>query len=100
MEQESIQKLEQQIEDLAIAVKGGFDAVDQRFDNLEAKLQTQYPDKRYLDEKLADLAAEIGMRIMQRKERDNRFKLKIIDIFKRASLTTEDEVKFLENLID
>lgn len=124
MDQETkqgFQKIEKEIESLALMVKGGFDAVDARFEqvdkrfdkidqrfdrledrvgSLEATLKTQYPDKSYLDDKLADLAAEIGARINQRKDRDNKFKLKVIEILKSRALASSEDVHFLESLLD
>lgn len=101
------------IDDLAIMIKKGFDHVNERFDkinerfdkiegkvdNLDATLKNQYPDKSYLTDKLADLAAEIGARIDRKKEQDRKFKEKMIEILKRNSLAKEEEILFLKNLI-
>ncbi len=76
-----------------------FERLEGKVDNLDATLKNQYPDKNYLNDKLADLAAEIGARIDRKKEQDQKFKEKVIEILKRNSLVKEEEVLFLKNLI-
>lgn len=108
------------LEDLAIMTKRGFDGMGERFDrlegrmdklegrmdnlenrvgSLEATLKTQYPDKNFLSDKLADLAAEIGARIERKKDLDRKFKEKVLEILKRHSLAEKDEILFLEKLL-
>ena len=117
---QEFKKTNEKIDNLAGAVQTGFLEVGKRFDKVEGRLdkvegglsqvktelsdfkmtvKNQYPDKMYLDNKLADLAAEIGRRIERNKEKEMKFKRKIIEIFKRNSLVTDDESQKLEELL-
>jgi len=74
---EKFEKTFEKIDNLADAVQSGFLEVGKRFDKVEGDVavvktdladfkktvKNQYPDKTYLDNKLGDLAAEIGRRI-------------------------------------
>ncbi len=80
-------------------VEGGLSQVKTELSDFKMTVKNQYPDKMYLDNKLADLAAEIGRRIERNKEKEMKFKRKIIEIFKRNSLVTDDESQKLEELL-
>ncbi len=121
------QETKQEFEQLAKAIKEGFEGVDRRFDsvdsrfdkvegrldkvedrldkvevkidNLEATLRTQYPDKTYLDNKLGETVSDIVQRIMKRDEKDRDFKLSLIELLKRHSLLSEAELEKLRALV-
>lgn len=87
------------MEPMMVANQNEFAKIDERFENLEATLKNQYPDKDYLTEKLGDLAADIGTRIERKKEQEERFKRKRIEILERGHLATKEEILYLEKLI-
>ena len=89
-----------------MVMKSDFDErleqVDKRLENLEERvgsLENQMVTKDYLDNKLADLGAEIGRRINQQIEREIKFKQKLIQIFRSKSFIDEQELKQLEELV-
>lgn len=83
------------IDDLAIAVKAGFDGVDKRLSRVESTMVT----KDYLDDKLADLKGDIVTVIKGDRERDRAFKIKLLAIIKRNKLAKTNELKVLSELI-
>jgi len=81
LEQKLEEKLEQKLEE-----------------KLEAKM-TRFPDKAYLTDKLADLAVEIYQRLERRLAKEKDFKIKVTEILKRHQLASQEEIKYLEDLI-
>lgn len=63
-------------------------------------MQTRIVTKEYLDDKLADLGAEIGSRINRSKERDQSFKILLIDMLKENNLLKSNQIKKLEEAIN
>ena len=77
-------------DELAVMMKTGFDAVDKRFDKIEADMVT----KSYLDNKLADLEGSVIVR--QRKE-DQKVNL-LIDLLQRKSVLEASDVRSLREI--
>ena len=58
--------IEQKIDQLALAVKAGFDGVDARFDRVEERLtrvEATMVTKEYLDEKLGELRGDLIVKL-------------------------------------
>lgn len=64
-----------------------------------AGLETRLVTKSYLDDKLANLGAEIGARINRLMERERAFKKEVVELLKRHSLADAAEIEKLESLI-
>lgn len=97
------------LNDLAVMINEGFDAVDKRFTGVDerldgmdqrfAKIEATMVTKDYLDEKLADLRGDLV--VLTRKE-DNKVR-KLVDILKkRKVLSTKeaDEILSMEPFPD
>lgn len=116
------------IDDLVIAVKSGFDGVDEnfrtvdkrfksmdkrfesmdkrfgsmdkRFESMDKRLgELEYNLKSYLDDKLADTKGDIIAVLKGDREKDKIFKLKLLTIIKRNKLANEGELKVMLELI-
>lgn len=105
------------VNDFANDTKKRFDDLESRVNNIESTMATkddlatmatkndlagfemQMVTKAYLDDKLADLGAEIGGRIMRRQEKEKTFKQELINYLKKHSLFDQKEIERLENLI-
>ena len=76
--------------------------IDERFEKLETKVtkvQSEMVTKEYLDNKLDDVKAEIGGRILRHAEHENKFKHELVSAMKRNSLLNIKELKRLEQTI-
>ena len=76
--------------------------IDERFEKLETKVtkvQSEMVTKEYLDNKLDDVKAEIGRRILRHAEHENKFKHELVSAMKRNSLLNIKELKRLEQTI-
>jgi len=73
------------INNFSTIVDGKFEAIDKRFDKIEATMVT----KDYLDDKLADLRGDLV--VLMRKE-DTKV-VKLIDILAKHNIISEKEVK-------
>ena len=110
------QDIKKEFDDLGRIVKGGFDDVtkdiseikiditDLKGDvkevkkdvkDLKSTLTTQYPTKSFLTEALAKL----GDKIDEKTTKDLRFKIKVIELFKRLNVSGED-ISELEAMIE
>lgn len=116
------QDIHQKFDELLITVKEGFDDVTERFnkvdgrldrvegrlDKVEQNIQEVKQDirsikstsitKDYLDDKLADLGAEIGKRINAVMEKEKAFHKKLIEILRRHNVVAPEEIKELEEM--
>ena len=73
--------------------------MDGKMDSLEGRLKTTMVTKAYLDDKLADLASELGDRIYRKDEKDKTFKKEVITVFKKHSLCNTEEIERLNELV-
>lgn len=99
---ERFEKIDQKFEDLLLSVKDGFDNVCNRLDKVEDDvkiIKNTMVTKNYLHDKLADLGAEIGMRINAKEEKHKQFHTRIIEIIKRNKLAAPSELSELESMI-
>jgi|GEM_PF-1969508 len=108
-------KIRSEIDDLAMAVKSGFDGVDRRFDKVDVRLnkvdkridkidkrlirtEAMMVTKDYLDDRLADLKGDVIAIITGDGGRDKLFKTKLLAIIKRNKLAKESELQILLKL--
>ncbi len=75
------------------------DQVEERLTDRIDKMETRLVTKSYLDQKLAEMTAEIGDRINRRYELDKAFKETVVGILQRNSLITPQELLQLKELI-
>ena len=94
----SLNKSFQDLED-KMATKAELKIVEDKVDRLDAKLG-RYPDKAYLDDKLADAVSEIGLRILKRDEKEKNFKLYLIDVLKTHLHIPDDVTGKLRELAE
>ena len=92
--EDTINKPEITLEDLAIMVKIGFDALDKKFEEMDTKmdsklnkLKTQLVTKDYLDEKIADLRGDLVLII---RGEDKKI-MKLVEILSRKNILNETE---------
>ena len=92
-----MQTLEQKIDDLALAVKEGFESVDRRFEDIDKRFESidrrfnVLPDKDYLDDKLADLKGDLIVKLRREDEKVNF----LIDLLRARSVLNEKDVERL-----
>ncbi len=60
--------------------------------------QLNHDLKIYIDQKLGDYTSDIFNRLDKKYQQDKRFKEKMIEILKRSSIATAEEVAYLEGL--
>lgn len=99
----------EQFETLATSVKDGFDEAFEGQNKINAKIDTLQQDvsilksttvtKDYLDDKNADLGAEIGKRINKAKEKDLKFNKKLISFLKEEKIRAPNKISELENML-
>ncbi|MFA4830879.1 MAG: hypothetical protein WC862_02475 [Patescibacteria group bacterium] len=112
MENQNTQPKETTLDDVLLAVKDGFDGVSEELNEVKADVSTlkadvssmkntinTLPTKSYLDDKNADLAAEIGRRIERSIQREKQFHLKILDLLGRYNIGRPEEIKELEAMV-
>jgi len=108
-------KIRGEVDDLAMAVKSGFDGVDKRFDKVDVRIdkidkridkidkrlihtEAMMVTKDYLDDKLADLKGDVIAIITGDRGRDKLFKTKLLEIIKRNKLAKGGELQVLLKL--
>ena len=97
-------KIRKETDDLARAVKSGFDGVDKRFDGVDkrfngvdkrlTRVESTMVTKDYLDEKLVDLRGDIV--ILLRKE-DRKLEA-LIEKLKERHIITDKDIKELQEI--
>ena len=91
-----------ELQKMAEKIDERFEKIDERFEKLETKVtkvQSEMVTKEYLDNKLDDVKAEIGGRILRHAEHENKFKHELVSAMKRNSLLNIKELKRLEQTI-
>lgn len=86
--------VEQKIDQLALAVKRGFDAVDERFAGIDEQLtaiRTAMVTKAYLDDKLADLKGDLVGKLRKEDEKLNF----VIGLLRARSVLSEEDVQHI-----
>lgn len=76
------------------------DSLDRKVENLDSTLRNQYPNKDYLDNKLADVVSEIGLKILKREEKEKDFKLYLINVLQSELHVSEPIVTRLRELAE
>ncbi len=109
MEQQDLQQIKEvvkeEVNELALITKKGFEAVDKRFEavdkrfeNLEGKV-ANLPSKEYVGDKIADAIVEIFNRLDRKGVKEKEFKSRIIGIIKRNNLASKEDIAYLEGLV-
>lgn len=99
------EKTDQKVDDVLQAVKAGFDDVYGRLDSVEGDVKSikatiaTMPTKEYIDDKLADLGAEIGKRINRAYEEQRLFAVKLVEFLKADGVLKKDHVEQLEEML-
>jgi len=113
---QQFKKIDKNFDDVLQAVKVGFDEVYGRFDDVYDKFDGVYdrldkvesdikvikgtmPTKEYIDDKLADLGAEIGRRINRAYEEQRLFAVKLVEFLKADRALKKDHVEQLEEML-
>jgi len=75
---------------------------DARFDAKigPALAKLEYNLKTYIDDKMADYTSDIFKRLEKRTIKDREFKSRIVDILKRNKLAKDEELSFLQGLVE
>ena len=66
----------------------------------EANGQLEYNLKTYIDAKMADYTSDIFKRLEKRTIKDKEFKSRIVEILKRNKLAKDEELSFLQGLVE
>lgn len=113
---EQFEKIDQKFDDVLQAVKSGFDDVYERLGTVSQSVDTvsgrlgavekevkiikgTMPTKEYIDDKLADLGAEIGRRINRAHEEQRLFAIKLVEFLKTDRVLKKDHVEQLEEML-
>ena len=71
----------------------------QNYPTKEDMARMNYDLKCYIDDKNADLAADLGDKIYRKSEIDKSFKREVIDVFKKNSLVDQAQLQHLQDLV-
>ena len=71
----------------------------QNYPTKEDMAKLNYDLKCYIDDKNADLAADLGDKIYRKSEIDKSFKREVIDVFKKNSLVDQAQLQHLQDLV-
>ena len=106
---ENFERIDNKFDDVLQAVKVGFDDVYQKIDTVSQRLgvvekevkiiRGVMPTKEYIDDKLADLGAEIGKRINRAYEEQRLFSIKLVEFLKTDRALKKDHVEQLEEML-
>lgn len=99
---ERFKRVDEKFEEMLLTVKEGFDEVTGRLDTVEGDikiLKSTSVTKDYLDDKLADLGAEIGRRIQLISQREKSFHLKMIELLKKSNALSPEHAAELEEML-
>ncbi len=82
-----------------MVMRSEFDSFKQENQRFQNRVETNFVTKEYLDNKLADLGAEIGRRINERTEREKKFKHELIAFLRHHIPVGDQELQKLEELV-
>lgn len=92
---DNLARLEKHVDENFVRIDKNFAKLEKHVDGMETRLVTN----DYLDNKLADLGAEIGERINRWAEKERKFKEGLIELLERHQIGDAEELSHLRELI-